>query len=147
MSSRRRADGRRHDDAVGAELQQRVDEGALLFQLVVVVGQDEGLAAAVEFAFDRAQDLGEERVHDVVDDDADDARARGAQAGGAAVVDVADGAGMILDAVARRVGDQRTVAQRQRYRRGRHAERVGDRRKLDLLGQRLALPRRSRADP
>ena len=33
----RRADGRRHDDAVGAELQQRVDEGALLFKLIVMV--------------------------------------------------------------------------------------------------------------
>ena len=117
----RRADGRRHDDAVGAELQQRVDEGALLFQLVVVVGEEEGLAAAVELAFDRAQDLGEERVHDVVDDDADDAGARGPEAGGAAVVDVADGARMLLDALARGIGDQRAVAQRQRYRRRRHA--------------------------
>ena len=131
----RRADGRRHDDAVGAELQQRVDEGALLFELVVMVGQDEGLPAAVELALDRAQDLGEERVHDVVHDDADDARARGAQAGGAAVVDIADGARMVLDAVARGVGNERAVAQRQRYGRRRDAKRIGDRRKLDLLCQ------------
>ena len=117
----RRADRRRHDDAVGAELQQRVDEGALLLQLIVVVGEEEGLPAAVELAFDRAQDLGEERVHDVVDDDADDARARGAQARRAAVVDVADGAGMLLDALARGVGDERAVAQRQRDRCRRHA--------------------------
>ena len=105
-----------------------------------MVGQDEGLPAAVELAFDRAQDFGEERVHDVVHDDADDARARGAQAGGAAVVDIADGAGMFLDAVARAVGDQRAVAQGQRNRGRGDAERIRDRRKLDLLCQRALQP-------
>ena len=124
----RRPYRRRHDDPVGAELQQRVDEGALLLELVVVVGEDKGLPAAVELAFDRAQYLGEERVHYVVHDDPDDARPRGAKARRAAVVYVADGAGVILDAVAGGVGDERAVAQRERHRGGRNAERIGNRR-------------------
>jgi hypothetical protein len=51
-------------------------------------------------ALDRLQDFAVERVHDVVHDDADDAGARGAQAGGAAVVDIAERAGLFLDLVA-----------------------------------------------
>jgi hypothetical protein len=42
---------------------------------------------------------------------------------------------MFLDPVARLVGDQRRIAQRQRDRRRRNLQRVGDRRKLDLLRQ------------
>ncbi|MGC3944245.1 MAG: hypothetical protein QM762_06965 [Chryseolinea sp.] len=105
-----------------------------------MVRQDEGLPAAVELAFDRAQYLGEEGVHDVVHDDPDDARTRRAQAGGAPIVDIADGARMLLDAVAGGVGDERAVAQGQRYGGGGNAKRVGDRRKLDLLCQPFVLP-------
>src|SRR5690606_2794781 len=131
----RRADGRRHDDPVRAQLQQRIEEIALFLDLVVVIGQDESLAAAVELHLDGAQYLGEERVHDVVYHDADEARARRAKARGAAVVDIADLAGVFLDALARLVGDERTVAKGKRNGRGRHAERIGDRRELDLLSQ------------
>ena len=105
-----RADGRRHDHAVAAELQKRLDEAALLLHRIVVVGQDEGMLAAVQLAFDRLEDFAVERVHDVVHDDADDARARGAQAGGAAIVDIAEGAGLFLDPVAGGGRHQRAVA-------------------------------------
>jgi hypothetical protein len=101
-----------------------------------VVGQDEGLPASVEFGLDRFEDLGEERVHDVVDDDADDARARRPETRRAAIVDVADRPRMFLDAFARGGGDERAVAQGERYGRRRDAERVGDGRELDLLCQR-----------
>ncbi len=120
------------------ELEQRVDKSALLLQLVVVVGQQERLAAAVELALDGAQYLGIERVHDVVHDDADDTGAGGAQRGGAAIVDVADGAGVLLDAVACRARHQRAVAQGQRNRGRRDAERIGNGRKLDFLSQSVA---------
>jgi len=61
-----------------------------------------------------------------VDDDADDARARRAQGCRAAIVDIADRAGVLLDALARGIGDQRAVAQGKRNRRGRNPERIGD---------------------
>jgi hypothetical protein len=70
-----------------------------------------------------------------VHDDTDDTRARCAQAGGTAVVDIADGARVVLDAIAGVVGNERAVAQGQRYGRRRDAKRVGDRGKLDLLCQ------------
>ena len=129
----RRADRRRQDQPVGAQLQQRVDEGALLGEVVMVVAQDEGLALAVQLVLDGFQDLAEERVHDVVDADTDDARARGAQRGGAAIVDVAEFAGRAFDPFAGDLGHQRTVAQRQRDCRRRQAQRIGNRRKFDLL--------------
>ena len=132
---RRSADRRRHDYAIGTELQQRVDEIALLFEFVIMVGEDEGLPRAIQFVLDRLQDFGEERVHDVVHDNADDARARRAQRSGAAIVDVTDLAGVFLDPLARRVCDQRTVAERQRHGRGGDPERVCDGRQLDLLAQ------------
>ncbi len=47
----RRADSRRHDDAIRAKLQKRVHEGALFVQLVTMVGQDESLARTVEPRF------------------------------------------------------------------------------------------------
>jgi hypothetical protein len=70
-----------------------------------------------------------------VDDDTDDTRARGPEARRAAIVDIADGARMLLDALARLVGDKRRIAKRQRYRGRRYFQRIGDRGQLDLLGQ------------
>ena len=138
--ARGRIDGRGHDHAIGAELQQRVDEGALLVQLVIVVGQQEGLARAIQLMFDGAQDFRIERIHDVVDDDAHDARAGGPQRRCAPIVDITDLARMFLDAFAGRSGHQRTVAKCERHRCRRHAKRISDRGKLDLLSQRYCSP-------
>ncbi len=133
-------DGWRHDHAIGAELQQRVDEGALLVELVVVIRKQEGLPAAIQLVFDGAQDLGIERVHDVMHDNADDAGARSAQRRGTTVVDIADLAGVFLDLLTGRARHQRAVAQRQGNSGRGDAERIGNGRKLDLLCQRSGLP-------
>ena len=48
----RGADCRRHDDTVGAELHQRVEEIALFFDVVIVVGEKKSVARAIEFGLD-----------------------------------------------------------------------------------------------
>ncbi|MNT63425.1 hypothetical protein D3C72_2012410 [compost metagenome] len=98
-----------------------------------MVGKDEGLLVAVELGFDRLQDFPVERVHDVVHDDADNAGARGPEAGGAAVVDITERARLFLDLVACEGRHQGTVTQCQGYRCRRKTECFRDRRKLDLL--------------
>ncbi|MCY1232440.1 hypothetical protein D9M72_449300 [compost metagenome] len=75
-----------------------------------MVGKDEGLLVAVELRFDRLQDFPVERVHDVVHDDADDAGAGCSETGSAAVVDIAERAGLLLDFIAGDGRHQRTVA-------------------------------------
>ncbi len=75
-----------------------------------MVGKNESVAAAVELAFDRLQDFAIERVHDVVDDDADDPRPRCPEARCAAIVDIAQRARLILDLLAGIRRHQRTVA-------------------------------------
>ena len=105
----------------------------LLFDGIVVVGENEGVPAAVEFALDRLEDFAVERVHDVVHDDADDAGPRRPEAGGAAIVDIAERARLILDLVAGHGGDQRTVAQGKGNGRRGNAKRFRNGRKLDLL--------------
>ncbi len=107
-----RADRRRHDHTIGAELKQRIDERALLLELVVVVRQEEGLPAAIQFALDRAQDFREEGVHDVVHHDADDSRPRRAQTRRASVVNIADRTRIFLDALPCAFGDKRAIAKR-----------------------------------
>ena len=114
---------------------KRLDEVALLVDRIIVIGQDEGLPAAVEFRFDRLEDFGIERVHDVMHDHADDSRPGRSQRGRATVVDIAEFDGLFLDPVARHVGHQRTVAQGQRNGCRRKSERLRYRRKLDLLSQ------------
>jgi hypothetical protein len=52
---------------------KRLDEIALFFDRIIVIGQNEGLPAAVEFGFDGFENLRVKRVHDVMHDDADDA--------------------------------------------------------------------------
>ncbi|MNL36261.1 hypothetical protein D3C87_1583320 [compost metagenome] len=98
-----------------------------------MVGKDEGLLVAVELRFDRLQDFPVERVHDVVHDDADDAGARRPEAGGTAVVDITEGAGLFLDLVACEGRHQRAVTQCEGYCCSRKTECFRDRRKLDLL--------------
>ena len=72
---RRRADSGRHNDPIRAELQKRIHEGALFFELIVMVGQDEGLPRPVQFRFDGFENFREERIHDVMHHDADNAGA------------------------------------------------------------------------
>ncbi len=122
----RRADSRRHDDAIRTKLQKRVHEGALFVQLVIMVGQDESLARTVELGFDGFENFREKRVHDVPHDDADNARTRGTKARRPAVIDITDGARMFLDLLTGLVGNQRTIAQCQRNGGGRNTERVSD---------------------
>ncbi len=129
----RRADGRRHDDAIRTELQQRFDEGALFFHRIIMVGQDEGLAAAVQLAFDGFQDFAIEGVHHIMEHHADNAGARGAQAGGAAVVDITQRPRLFLDLVTRIGSNQRAVAQCQRNGGGRKTKALGNRRQFNLL--------------
>jgi len=129
----RSADRRRHDDPIATELQQCFDEGPLLLDGIVMIGQDEGLAAAVELAFDRLQDFPVEGVHDVVYNDADNAGAGGPEARRAPIVDIAQRARLLLDLLPGISCNQRTVAQGERNGCGGQAEAFGNRRQLDLL--------------
>ncbi len=88
---------------------------------------------AVEFALDRLQDFAVERVHDVVHDDADDAGARRAEAGGAAIVDIAERARLFLDPVAGDGGHQRAVTQGERHRGRGNPQRFRNRGQFNLL--------------
>ncbi|MND86183.1 hypothetical protein D3C80_781360 [compost metagenome] len=99
-----------------------------------MVGKNEGLAAAIQLAFDGFEDFPVKRVHHIMEYHADNAGARGAQAGGAAVIDITQRPRLFLDLVPRIGSDQRAIAQCKGNGGGRKTEAFGNRRQFDLLG-------------
>ena len=74
--------GRRDEDALDALLGEHVEVGGLLGLPVVGVAEDDGQALGVGRLLDAAGHVGEERVGDVEDDQADGPAARRRAAGG-----------------------------------------------------------------
>ena len=76
--------------AITAKLDQGGDEFLLQADVVTMVAEQKGLAVVGKFSLNGAQDLGKKRIDYVANQHADDVRPLSAQAGGAAVVDIAD---------------------------------------------------------
>ncbi|MNI14093.1 hypothetical protein D3C73_673440 [compost metagenome] len=74
-----------------------------------MVGENECVAAAVEFGLDRLEDFAVKRVHHVMHDDADNAGTRRPEAGSATVVDITECACLLFDLFARISCDERAV--------------------------------------
>ena len=92
------------------------------------------MSAAVQLAFNGFQDFAIEGVHHIVEHHADNTGAGGAQAGGAAVIDITQRPRLFLDLFPRIGGDQRAIAQCKRNGGGRKSEAFGNRGQFDLLG-------------
>ena len=108
---------RAHDDAGDVVLAQRAQHLRLPLRILVGVGEDRREAELVERVLDADRQFGEERVGQVADDHADEVGRSGAQARGAAVIDVAERLHRPRDALARRLGDQLAARQHERNRR------------------------------
>ena len=97
---------RAHDDPRDVMLAQRAQHLRLPLRILVGVGEDRREAELVERVLDADRQFGEERVGEVADDHADEIGRRGAQARGAAMIDIAERPHRPRDALARRLGDQ-----------------------------------------
>ena len=82
--------GRRHDHAVHAPLVQQLDDLALVLRVVVRIGEQQAVAGLQGARLDALEDLGEVRVADRRDRQADRAGAGGDQGAGQGVVGVAE---------------------------------------------------------
>ena len=118
---RRGAFRRTDDQAVGIVFAHGVDEAILMRRVFGRVAQEHRLPDPRQRALDRGGELGEIRIVQFVDGDADGVGALGAQARGAAIIDVAERAHGFEHALAGRFRDQRALAQHERYGRGRDA--------------------------
>lgn len=114
------------DHAVGTIFLERVEHAILPLEILAIGAEQDRAAIGRGCLLDRGEEFGEIGVGDVVEADAEDVGAVGAQRGRAAVVAVAHLAGHLLDSGARRLRHQRRAAQGQRNRRGRDRQAIGD---------------------
>ena len=104
---------RTEDDPRRAVLAHRAHDLGLPDDALGRVGNERNVARRAQDAFDPDGELGEERVRQVIDDHADDARLRTAQVGRAAVVDVAELGHRLRHAVAGLVGHEGAALEHQ----------------------------------
>ena len=85
-----RTAGRAHDDAGDIVLAQGSEHLRLTIGILIGVGEDRHEAEMIKGVLDADGELGEERIGEIADDHADEVGRGGAQAGGAAMIDVAE---------------------------------------------------------
>ena len=117
---------RAHDDAGDIVLAKRPQHLGLPRRVFVGVGEDRREAQLIKCVLDPRGELGEERVGEIADDHADKVGRGRPQARGAAVVDIAERAHRLGDALSGSLGDQRTSGKDEGHRRFGDAGALGD---------------------
>ena len=118
--------GGAHDDARDVVLAQRPQHLRLAFRILVGVGEDRREAEAIERVLDAGCELGKKGIVEIADDHADEVGRGGAQAGRAAMIDVAQRPHGAAYALARLRRDQIAARQNQGNSRFRHARPARD---------------------
>jgi len=104
---------RAHDDAGDIVLLHRLQHLRLPRRVVAGIGQDRGEAALEQRILDARRQLGKEGIVEIAHDHADQVGRGGAQAGGAAMIDIAERLHRLIDADARRFGHELTAGEHQ----------------------------------
>ena len=116
----------RHDQPVDHPVEQEPDLLVLRVEVLIGAAQHHRVAGPVEGLLDDRDDVGEERVGDVRDGEADGARGAHLQAAGDGVALVADVADGLLDALGKLGADGGRAIDQRRHGGDRNARRLGD---------------------